>query len=99
MEPCLSHRDCTIDRRDLVSSVSRRRGIESGLPLRFDRALLVDRGVVFTGNRALAMAGEDDMVSSSGGGDKEAFLFRDEDGVDTTGSSVGVHIVHGCLRL
>lgn len=72
-----------IDRRDLVSSVSSRRGIESGLPVKFGRALLIDRGVVFAGNRASAMAGDVDMGSSSGDGDREAFLFRDDDGVDT----------------
>lgn len=36
------------------------------------------------GSRALDMAGEVDMGSSSGDGDSEAFRFRDEDGVDTT---------------
>lgn len=30
------------------------------------------------------MAGEVDIGSSSGDGDKEAFRFRDEDGLDTT---------------
>jgi hypothetical protein len=57
--------------------------MESGLPARFGRALLIDRGVVFVGNRALVMPGEVDMVSSSGDGDNEAFLLRDEEGVDT----------------
>lgn len=84
-EPCLSQRDWTIDRRDLESSVSRRRGIESGLPVRLGRALLIDRGVGLAGSRALVMAGEVDMGSSSGDGDVDAFLFLDvEDGVDTT---------------
>lgn len=82
-EPCLSQRDCTTDRRDLASRVSNKRGIESGLPVRFGRALLIDRGAVFVGNRAFAMAGEVDIGSSSGDGDREAFLFREEDGVDT----------------
>lgn len=87
-EPCLSQRDCTTDRRDLASRVSSKRGIESGLPVRFGRALLIDRGVVLVGNRALAMAGEvDSMGSSSGDGEREAFLFRDDDGVDTAGMS------------
>ena len=58
--------------------------MESSLPVRFGRARLIDRGVVFVGNRALAMPGEVDIVSSSGDGDKEAFLFLDDDdGVDT----------------
>lgn len=57
--------------------------MESGLPVRFDRGFLVDRGIGFVGKRALAMAGEVDMASSSGDGESEAFLFRDEDGVDT----------------
>ena len=72
------------DRSDLASSVSSKRGIERGLPVRFGRALLIDRGVVLAGSRALARAGEVDMRSSSGVGDREAFLFRDEDGLDTT---------------
>jgi hypothetical protein len=38
---------------------------------------------VLAGNRALAMAGDVDMGSSSGEGDREAFLFRDDDGLDT----------------
>jgi hypothetical protein len=54
-----------------------------GLPVRFGRAFLMDRGVVFVGSLAFAIAGEVDMSSSSGDGDKEAFRFRDEDGVDT----------------
>lgn len=42
---------------------------------------------MLAGNRALAMAGDVDMGSSSGEGDREAFLFRDDDGVDTARSS------------
>ena len=61
--------------------------MESGLPVRFGLALLIDRGVVFAGNRALTMPGEVDMVSSSEEGDNEAFLLRDEEGVDAGGMS------------
>ncbi len=72
--------------------------MESGLPVRFGLALLIDRGVVFVGNRALAMLGEIDMVSSSGDGDREAFLLRDEDGVDTAGVSAGLSGEKRCHR-
>jgi hypothetical protein len=76
------------DRRDFASRVSSRRGMESGLPVKFGRALLMVRGVVLVGKRALAMAGEVDMGSSSGDGEREAFLFRDDDGLDTVKMSV-----------
>jgi hypothetical protein len=87
-EPFLSQRDCMTDRRDLASRVSSKRGMESALPVRFGRALLIVRGVVLVGRRALAMAGEVDMGSSSGDGEREAFLFRDDDGLDTGRMSV-----------
>jgi hypothetical protein len=87
-EPCLSQRDCMTERRDLASRVSSKRGMESGLPVKFGRALLMVRGVVLVGKRALAMAGEVDMGSSSGDGEREAFLFRDDDGLDTVKMSV-----------
>lgn len=57
--------------------------MESGLPVKFGRTLLIIRGVVLLGKRALAMAGDVDMGSSSGDGESEAFLFRDDDGLDT----------------
>jgi hypothetical protein len=57
--------------------------MERGLPVRFGRGLLIDRGVMLVGRRALAMAGEVDMGSSSGDGESEAFLLREDDGLDT----------------
>lgn len=89
-EPCLSHRAWITDRRDLASRVSSKRGMESGLPVRFGRDRLIDRGVVLVGSRAFGMAGEVDMGSPSGDGDREAFLLREEEGV-ATGEKVSLN--------
>lgn len=89
-EPCLSHRAWITDRRELASRVSSKRGMESGLPVRFGRDRLIDRGVVLVGSRAFGMAGEVDMGSPSGDGDREAFLLREEEGV-ATGEKVSLN--------
>lgn len=77
-----SHRDFNTDRSESLSSVSRSRSTESGLPVRFGRIFFLDPGGI--GNRAFAMAG-DVVISSSRSGDGEAFRFL-EGVVDDTGN-------------
>ena len=66
-----------------MSSVSRRRSTDSGRPVRFARILFLDVGASVCGSRAFEGTGDEFMGSSSGIGDGEAFLFREEDVVDT----------------
>lgn len=65
-------------RSESVSSVSSSRSSDRGLPSKFVRTLLRDKGCN-VGNRALDIDG--DVVISSSSEDGEAFLFRLVDGV------------------
>ena len=80
---CDEHRPRSTDRRDSLSSVSSRRSTDSGRPARFGRILFLELGTSVCGSRALDGTGDEFIGSSSGMGEGEAFLLREEAVVDT----------------
>ena len=68
-----------------MSRVSRRRSTASGLPARFARILFLELGAIADGSRAFDGTGDEFIGSSSGMGEGEAFLLREEPAVDTRG--------------
>lgn len=64
-----------------MSSVSKSRETESGFPVRFGLARLIDLGAGVCGRWALERDGDTVIGSSSSVGD--AFRFLEDDGVDT----------------
>lgn len=55
----------------------------SGLPARFARILFLELGAFVDGSRAFDGTGDEFIGSSSGMGEGEAFLLREEPAVDT----------------
>lgn len=80
---CEEQRLRRTDRSDSVSRVSRSRSTANGRPARFARILFLELGASVCGSLAFDGTGDEFIGSSSGFGDGEAFLLREEPAVDT----------------
>lgn len=66
-----------------MSRVSSSRSTDSGRPARFARTLFLELGASVGGKRAFDGTGDEFIGSSSGIGEGEAFLLREEPAADT----------------